>query len=70
MNLRYLRLFYNGAFSIASKNNLEDQNLLLATVPSLAKKTSYSQNFSIVNQNLQCQTLLSVSKSIRKNGFN
>jgi hypothetical protein len=30
--LRYLRLFYNGAFSIASKNDLDDQNLLLATV--------------------------------------
>jgi hypothetical protein len=29
---RYLRLFYNGAFSIASKNDLDDQNLLLATV--------------------------------------
>jgi hypothetical protein len=28
----YLRLFYNGAFSIASKNDLDDQNLLLATV--------------------------------------
>jgi hypothetical protein len=27
-----LRLFYNGAFSIASKNDLDDQNLLLATV--------------------------------------
>jgi hypothetical protein len=27
-----LRLFYNGAFSIASKNDLGDQNLLLATV--------------------------------------
>jgi hypothetical protein len=24
--------FYNGAFSIASKNDLDDQNLLLATV--------------------------------------
>jgi hypothetical protein len=30
--LRYLRLFYNGTFSIASKNDLDDQNLLLATV--------------------------------------
>jgi hypothetical protein len=30
--LWYLRLFYNGAFSIASKNDLDDQNLLLATV--------------------------------------
>jgi hypothetical protein len=30
--LLYLRLFYNGAFSIASKNDLDDQNLLLATV--------------------------------------
>jgi hypothetical protein len=30
--LCYLRLFYNGAFSIASKNDLDDQNLLLATV--------------------------------------
>jgi hypothetical protein len=29
---RYVRLFYNGAFSIASKNDLDDQNLLLATV--------------------------------------
>jgi hypothetical protein len=28
----HLRLFYNGAFSIASKNDLDDQNLLLATV--------------------------------------
>jgi hypothetical protein len=27
----YLRLFYNGAFSIASNNDLDDQNLLLAT---------------------------------------
>jgi hypothetical protein len=26
-----LRLFYNGAFSIASKNDLDDQNFLLAT---------------------------------------
>jgi hypothetical protein len=25
--------FYNGAFSIASKNDLDNQNLLLATVP-------------------------------------
>jgi hypothetical protein len=64
MTLRYLRLFYNGGFSIASKNDLDDQNLLLATVLSLAKKNSYSQNFNIVNQSLQCQTLLSVSKSI------
>jgi hypothetical protein len=32
--LRYLRLFYNGAFSIASKNDLDDQNLLLETVQS------------------------------------
>jgi hypothetical protein len=30
--LWYLRMFYNGAFSIASKNDLDDQNLLLATV--------------------------------------
>jgi hypothetical protein len=30
--LLYLRLFYNGASSIASKNDLDDQNLLLATV--------------------------------------
>jgi hypothetical protein len=30
--LCYLRLFYNGAFSIAPKNDLDDQNLLLATV--------------------------------------
>jgi hypothetical protein len=30
--LLHLRLFYNGAFSIASKNDLDDQNLLLATV--------------------------------------
>jgi hypothetical protein len=27
-----IRLFYNGAISIASKNDLDDQNLLLATV--------------------------------------
>jgi cell division protein FtsL len=25
-------IFYNGAFSIASKNDLDDQNVLLATV--------------------------------------
>jgi hypothetical protein len=31
--LWYLRLFYDGAFSIAWKNDLDDQNLLLATVP-------------------------------------
>jgi hypothetical protein len=31
--LCYLRLFYNGAFSITSKNDFDDQNLLLATVP-------------------------------------
>jgi hypothetical protein len=30
--LWYLRLFYNGAFSIASKIDLDDQNLLLAIV--------------------------------------
>jgi hypothetical protein len=30
--LLYLRLFYNGAFSIVSKNDFDDQNLLLATV--------------------------------------
>jgi preprotein translocase subunit SecB len=30
--LWYLRLFYDGAFSIVSKNDLDDQNLLLATV--------------------------------------
>jgi hypothetical protein len=30
----YLRLFYNGAFSIASKNDRDDQNLLLASVRS------------------------------------
>jgi hypothetical protein len=29
--LWHLWLFYNGAFSIASKNDLDDQNLLLAT---------------------------------------
>jgi hypothetical protein len=35
--LWYLRLFYNGAFSIASKNDLDNQNLLLATVQLLDK---------------------------------
>jgi hypothetical protein len=30
--LLYLRLFYNEAFSIVSKNDFDDQNLLLATV--------------------------------------
>jgi hypothetical protein len=29
--------FYNRAFSIASKNDLDDQNLLLATVPTLLR---------------------------------
>jgi hypothetical protein len=31
-----VRLFDNGAFSIASKNDLDDQNLLLATVGTMA----------------------------------
>jgi hypothetical protein len=39
-------------------------------VLSLAKKNSYSQNFSIINQSLQGQTLLSVSKSMRKKCIN
>jgi hypothetical protein len=30
-----IRLFYKGAFSIASNNDLDDQNLLLATVHTL-----------------------------------
>jgi hypothetical protein len=34
-DLWHLRLFYNGAFSIASNNDLDNQNLLLATVPTL-----------------------------------
>jgi hypothetical protein len=29
---------YNGAFSIASKNDLDDQNLLLATVSGVSYK--------------------------------
>jgi hypothetical protein len=33
------------------------------------KKNSYTQNFSIVNQSLQRQMLLSVSKSMRKIGL-
>jgi hypothetical protein len=33
-----LRLFYNGTFLIASKNDLDDQNLLLATVHFYSKK--------------------------------
>jgi hypothetical protein len=32
MTVNVIRLFYNGAFSTASKNDLDDQNLLLATV--------------------------------------
>jgi hypothetical protein len=42
------------------------------TVLSLAKKkkNSFNENFSIVNQSLQRQTLFSMSKSLRKNGFN
>jgi hypothetical protein len=32
MMIGYVRLFYNGAFSTASKNDLDDQNLLLATL--------------------------------------
>jgi hypothetical protein len=43
--LWYLRLFYNGAFSIASKNDLDDQNLLLATV----------RHFDILCINKLCQ---------------
>jgi hypothetical protein len=38
----YLRLFYNGAFSIASKNDLDDQNLLLATVHFLELSSAIS----------------------------
>jgi hypothetical protein len=30
-----IRLFYKGAFSIASKNDLDDQNLLVVTVHTL-----------------------------------
>jgi hypothetical protein len=30
--LRYLRPFYNGAFCIASNNDIDAQNLLLATI--------------------------------------
>jgi hypothetical protein len=32
MMIGYVRLFYNGAFSTALKNDLDDQNLLLATL--------------------------------------
>jgi hypothetical protein len=44
--LRYLRLFYNGAFSIASKNDLDDQNLLLATVHSMYILLKYFWKFN------------------------
>jgi hypothetical protein len=42
----YLGLFYNAAFSIASKNDLDDQNLLLATVQWPAIKTSHHFSLS------------------------
>jgi hypothetical protein len=52
--LCYLRLFYNGAFSITSKNILDDQNLLLATVPArvgviLLKSKKYSYLIGSIN---------------------
>jgi hypothetical protein len=36
--LRYLRLFYNGPLSIALKDDLDHQNLLLATVHTSTRK--------------------------------
>jgi hypothetical protein len=45
--LWYLRPFYNGAFSITSKNDIDDQNLLLATVlkATRRKKFKNAQNW-------------------------
>jgi hypothetical protein len=40
------------------------------TIPRWPKKNWYIQNFSIVNQSLQRQTLSSVSNSMRKIEFN
>jgi hypothetical protein len=40
------RLFYNGTFSIASKNDLDDQNLLLATVPIIIIHEIISSNYA------------------------
>jgi hypothetical protein len=45
-------------------------NLKIGIHTIAGQKNSYSQNFSIGNQSLQRQTLLSVSKSMQKNGFN
>jgi hypothetical protein len=56
-----LRLFYNGAFSIASKNDLDDQNLLLATVPSITIKKIICLTLSEFENFLLCErTLINV----------
>jgi hypothetical protein len=47
--LCYLRLFYNGAFLIASKNDLDDQNLLLATVHIYKVTENFVSLFQSVN---------------------
>jgi hypothetical protein len=44
-------MFYNGAFSIASKNDLDDQNLLLATVPNRTKTFFYRFFIYKINNN-------------------
>jgi hypothetical protein len=41
----YDHIFYNGAFSIASKNDLDDQNLLLATVDEIQTRFAQSDHF-------------------------
>jgi hypothetical protein len=40
-------MFYNGAFSNVSKYDIDDQNLLLATVQWPAKKVSHHLNVSV-----------------------
>jgi hypothetical protein len=52
-----LRLFYNGAFSIASKNDLDDQNLLLATVHTWKKKQFKNRVFYGANINRYINTI-------------
>jgi hypothetical protein len=48
-SLSYLRLFYNRAFSIASKIDLDDQNLLLATVQLGTR--NFGHHFSVTSKN-------------------
>jgi hypothetical protein len=61
--LWYLRQFYNGTFSIASKNDLDDQNLLLATVSWVILP---SFNTYYAGHKILAVTFLTFKKSVNK----